>query len=198
MALGFFDGLHQGHRKVIQTALNKAKEKNVQLSVMSFFPHPKTVISNGKKQVCYLMPISEKEKMLEQLGVDRFYIVQFDREFASLSPQQFVTQYLLKLGVIHAVAGFDFSYGSRGLGNLDRLKNDSGGIIEVTKVEKVECQGEKISSTCIRERLVKGLVEEIPHFLGRPYEVKGNWDGFSIKLESYYTSTSTWTLYGDQ
>ena len=191
MALGFFDGLHQGHRKVIQTALNKAKEKNVQLSVMSFFPHPKTVISNGKKQVCYLMPLSEKEKMLEQLGVDRFYIVQFDREFASLSPQQFVNQYMLKLGVIHAVAGFDFSYGSRGLGNLDRLKNDSGGIIEVTKVEKVECKGEKISSTCIRERLVKGLVEEIPHFLGRPYEVKGNWDGFAIKLESYYTLPAT-------
>ena len=70
MALGFFDGLHQGHRKVIQTALQKAKEKNLPLSVMSFFPHPKTVLSNGKKQVCYLMPISEKEKMLEQLGVD--------------------------------------------------------------------------------------------------------------------------------
>ena len=133
------------------------------------------------------MPIAEKEKMLEQLGVDRFYIVQFDKEFASLSPQQFVNQYIVKLGVIHAVAGFDFSYGSRGLGNLDRLKKDSGGIIEVTKVEKVECQGEKISSTCIRERLVKGLVEEIPHFLGRPYEVKGNWDGFSIQIESYYT-----------
>ena len=94
---------------------------------------------------------------------------------------------MLKLGVIHAVAGFDFSYGSRGLGNLDRLKEDSGGMIEVTKVEKVECQGEKISSTCIRERLVKGLVEEIPHFLGRPYEVKGNWDGFAIQIESYYT-----------
>ena len=187
MALGFFDGLHQGHRKVIQTALQKAKEKKVQLAVMSFFPHPKTVISNGKKQVCYLMPLAEKEKLLEQLGVDLFYIVQFDKEFASLSPQQFVSQYLVKLGVVHAVAGFDFSYGSRGLGNLDRLKNDSGGLIEVTKVEKVECQGEKISSTCIRERLVKGLVEEIPHFLGRPYEVKGNWDEFSIHIESYYT-----------
>ena len=58
---------------------------------MSFFPHPKTVISNGKKQVCYLMPLSEKEKMLEQLGVDTFYIVEFDQEFASLSPEQFVT-----------------------------------------------------------------------------------------------------------
>ncbi|WP_338448311.1 FAD synthetase family protein [Niallia oryzisoli] len=187
MALGFFDGLHQGHRKVIQTALKKAKEQNMKLSVMSFFPHPKTVITNGKKKVCYLMPLSEKEKMLEQLGVDIFYIVQFDKEFGSLSPEQFVYQYLLQLGVVHAVAGFDFSYGSRGLGNLDRLKNDSGGLIEVTKVEKVACKGEKISSTCIRERLVKGLVEEIPNFLGRPYEVKGIWDGITINLESYYT-----------
>ena len=92
------------------------------LSVMSFFPHPKTVISNGKKQVCYLMPISEKEKMLEQLGVDTFYMVQFDKEFASLSPQQFVAQYMLKLGVIHAVAGFDFSYGSRGTGKSGSFK----------------------------------------------------------------------------
>ena len=99
MALGFFDGLHQGHRKVIQTALQKAKEKSLPLSVMSFFPHPKTVLSNGKKQVCYLLPISEKEKMLEQLGVDRFYMVRFDKEFASLSPQQFVFQYMVKLGV---------------------------------------------------------------------------------------------------
>lgn len=187
MALGFFDGLHQGHRKVIQTALQKAKEKSLPLSVMSFFPHPKTVLSNGKKQVCYLLPISEKEKMLEQLGVDRFYMVRFDKEFASLSPQQFVFQYMVKLGVHHAVAGFDFSYGSRGIGNLDRLKEDSGGIIEVTKVVKVECKGEKISSTCIRERLVKGLVDEIPHFLGRPYEVKGNWDGISINHDSCYT-----------
>ena len=115
MALGFFDGLHQGHRKVIQTALQKAKEKSLPLSVMSFFPDPKTVLSNGKKQVCYLMPLYEKEKMLEQLGVDRFYMVRFDKEFASLSPEQFVFQYLVKLGVLHAVAGFDFSYGSRGM-----------------------------------------------------------------------------------
>ena len=62
MALGFFDGLHHGHRKVIQTALQKAKEKNLPLSVMSFFPHPKTVLSNGKKQVCYLMPHIRERK----------------------------------------------------------------------------------------------------------------------------------------
>ena len=70
---------------------------------------------------------------------------------------------------------------------MDRLKSDSGGFIEVTKVAKVECQGEKISSTCIRERLLKGNVEELPAFLGRPYEVKCDWDGFSFNLNTYYT-----------
>src|SRR3954469_25671010 len=89
MALGFFDGLHNGHCEVIKTASQKAKERNVSLSVMSFFPHPKTVISNGKKRVCYLMPPSEKEEMLRKLGVDTFYIVEFDKEFASLLPKQF-------------------------------------------------------------------------------------------------------------
>jgi cytidyltransferase-like protein len=187
MALGFFDGLHNGHCEVIKTALQEAKEKSVSLAVMSFFPHPKTVISNGKKRVHYLMPPSEKEEMLRQLGVDTFYFVEFDQEFASLPPEQFVANYLIHLGVVHAVAGFDFSYGYKGTGNMDRLKSDSGGLVEVTKVGKVECKGEKISSTCIRERLLKGDVGEIPDFLGRPYEVKCDWDGFSFNLNSYYT-----------
>lgn len=72
MALGCFDGLHLGHVKVIQSALQEAKERNVPLSLMSFFPHPKTVIE-GKACFHYLMPQSEKEKRLSELSVDIFY-----------------------------------------------------------------------------------------------------------------------------
>jgi cytidyltransferase-like protein len=187
IALGFFDGVHKGHREVIQTALQKAKENNVSLTVMSFFPHPKTVLSNGKERVDYLMPLSEKEKVLQTLGVDTFYIVEFDKEFAALSPEKFVAKYLLNFGVVHAVAGFDFSYGCRGVGHMNRLNSDSGGRIDVTKVGKVECQGEKISSTCIRERLLKGNVEELPHYLGRPYKVECDWDGELLTLHPNYT-----------
>ncbi|MEH7414923.1 FAD synthetase family protein [Neobacillus drentensis] len=187
MALGCFDGLHIGHCEVILTAMEKAKEKKVQLAVMSFFPHPKTVLTNGKKQIRYLMPLSEKEKRLQSLGVDVFYIVDFDIEFASLSPEQFVVQYLAQLGVIHAVAGFDFCYGSRGAGNLDRLNRDSEGRIDITKVEKVTYRGEKISSSCIRERLLAGNVEELPHFMGSFYEVKCDWDGIELTPQPYYT-----------
>ncbi|ULT58651.1 FAD synthetase family protein [Neobacillus drentensis] len=187
MALGFFDGIHIGHREVIQTAFRKAKEENLLLTVMSFFPHPKTVLSNGKTKVEYLMPLPEKEKLFSELGVDLFYIVEFDREFASLSPEKFAAKYLLGLGVVHAVAGFDYTYGFRGEGNMDRLKRDSGGILEVTKVNKVECRGEKISSTSIREKLAKGNVEDLPAFLGRSYEVSCEWDGSALKVKPYYT-----------
>ena len=187
MALGFFDGIHYGHLEVIQTAKGIAKDKNLTLSVMSFFPHPKVVISHGKEKVNYLMPITEKEKILESLGVDTFYIVNFDKTFASLSPEEFVADYLSSLGVVHAVAGFDFTYGRRGLGNLNRLKQDSGGHIDVTTVEKVECEGGKISSTHIREMLLQGKVEELPNYLGRYYEVECEWKDHSIKALPLYT-----------
>jgi cytidyltransferase-like protein len=187
MALGFFDGIHIGHREVIQTAFRKAKEENLLLTVMSFFPHPKTVLSNGRTKVEYLMPLPAKEKLFSELGVDIFYIVEFDREFASLSPEKFAAKYLLDLGVVHAVAGFDYTYGFRGEGNMDRLKRDSGGILEVTKVNKVECHGEKISSTSIREKLSKGSVEDLPEFLGRSYEVGCEWDGSALKVKPFYT-----------
>jgi riboflavin kinase/FMN adenylyltransferase len=187
MALGFFDGIHNGHREVIKTAFQKAKERNLSLSVMSFFPHPKTVLSNGKTHVDYLMPLSDKGKIFCELGVDIFYIVEFDREFASLSPEKFAAKYLVDLGVVHAVAGFDYTYGFRGVGNMDRLISDSGGILEVTKVDKVEYQGEKISSTCIREKLASGNIEDLSAFLGRPYEVACEWDGTSLSVRPHYT-----------
>ncbi|MEH7418807.1 FAD synthetase family protein [Neobacillus drentensis] len=169
MALGCFDGLHHGHVKVIQTAWQEAKDRQVSLSVMSFFPHPKTVIG-GKACFHYLMPQSEKEKRLCELGLDTFYLVEFDRDFAGRSPQVFVKEYLVNLGVIHAVAGYDFSYGSRGAGNMDTLKLDSGDRIEVTTVDKVEHKGEKISSTRIRQLLLDGNVEELPDLIGHSYE----------------------------
>lgn len=187
MALGCFDGLHQGHCAVIKAAYQKAKEQQVRLAVMSFFPHPKTVISKGKVHVHYLMPLSEKQAMLQEMGVDTFYIVEFSEEFAGLSPEQFVSEYLNGLQGVHAVAGFDFSYGSRGAGNLDRLNQDSGGRIDVTKVDKVELRGEKISSTCIRERLLSGRVAELPEFLGRFYETKCEWNGEAFTLQAHYT-----------
>ena len=119
IALGFFDGVHLGHQAVIKAAKRAADEKKLPLVIMSFFPHPKEVLSNGKKIVSYLMPLADKQKKFKQLGVQTFCMVQFDSEFAALTPKQFVQNYLFDFGAQQIVAGFDFTYGCRGEGNMD-------------------------------------------------------------------------------
>lgn len=187
MALGFFDGIHSGHKNVIQTAGQLAKEKGMMFSVMSFFPHPKTVIqSKEDSDFDYLMPTSKKASVIESLGVDTLYIVEFDKDFLSLPPKQFVSHYLLDLKVHHAVAGFDFSYGHRGLGNIDCLSEDSNGKIDVTKVEKVDYHGEKINSTWIRKLISEGEMDKLINILGRYYETEVQWVGECFKIAPYY------------
>lgn len=172
IALGFFDGLHKGHKSVILEAKKVANEKGLPLSVMSFFPHPKSVLSNGRIEVDYLMPLEEKQKQLASLGVDYFMIVEFTLDFASLSPEQFVQDYVLGLGATHVVCGFDYTYGKKGTGNASTLIEHGKGMLGVTVVPKVAIRGEKVSSTRIRELLSQGDVSFITQLIGKPYSVE--------------------------
>lgn len=186
IALGFFDGMHKGHQKVIEKAKDQAERNDAHLDVMSFFPHPKTVLTNGKIRVDYLMPLEEKAYILEEMGVDRFYIVKFTKAFASLKPSEYVEEYLLKFGTVHAVAGYDFSYGFRGEGNMDRLASDSGYEIEASKVGKVSYLNEKISSTRIREAITDGRISELRQLLGRRYTTRAEVTDGYLSLQEYY------------
>ncbi|WP_209124224.1 adenylyltransferase/cytidyltransferase family protein [Alkalihalobacillus sp. BA299] len=181
MALGYFDGVHLGHQKVIEVAREEARRRGLPLAVMSFRPHPIKILSGGKKQVAHLMTLCDKESALQRQGVDLFYLVEFTLGFAGLSPKQFVDDYLVRLNVKHAVAGFDFNYGVKGSGKLKDIPSDSNGGIMITEVDCVDYLGEKISSTAIRQRIVEGLVDEVPHFLGKYYKLKAHWDGISFQ-----------------
>lgn len=173
IALGFFDGVHLGHQQVIKRAKKIADEKQMQLACMSFFPHPKEVLKRDNKKIQYLMPMKAKWRVLEKLGVKKFYIIQFTEEFASLTPKQFVQNYLIDFGVKYAVAGFDFTYGQLGKGNMDRIEEDSNQLVKGIKVEKVEHDGEKISSTLIRKLISSGKMDIIHRYLGQHYQIQG-------------------------
>ncbi|MCP1311591.1 hypothetical protein [Paenibacillus tyrfis] len=173
MALGYFDGVHLGHRKVILTAKEIAMKIGAELSVMTFSPHPKEVLRNGKETVCYLMPIVEKAKIMERLGVDKLYVVKFDMTFAGMSPREFVDRYLIPLQTDHVVIGFDFNYGFRGNGDANTLKSDGMGKFQVTIVPKVKSNGQKISSTLIRSLLKSGDVHQVAPLLGDYYRTHG-------------------------
>lgn len=173
LALGFFDGVHKGHQKVIKTAVEKAKKKGLKAAVMTFSPHPKEVITNGKKQVAKLTTFVRKEQLIRELGVHFLYVIHFDNQFASLRPQQFINKYLIPLQVKHVVAGFDFTYGAKEMGNMKRLDTDSRGAFTVTTVDKVDNDGEKISSTLIRKKVMSGDFTHMLTYLGRFYETCG-------------------------
>lgn len=171
-ALGFFDGLHLGHQRVIEVAKMEATKRGLSLACMSFAPHPKQVLGD-MEEFPYLIPLDKKVQALRKLGVDIFYIVSFDKAFASLPPKQFVKNYLLDFQVKCAVAGFDFTYGHRGIGKINQMREDADGQMDVIRVDPVTYRGQEISSTIIRSCIENGQMSKVIHYLGEDYEVEG-------------------------
>lgn len=173
MALGFFDGIHLGHQRVIRTAKKVADERGYKSAVITFHPHPSVVLGKKEAHVEYITPLSIKEKVIADLGIDMLYVVKFDESFAGLLPQQFVDEYIIGLNVKHVVAGFDYSYGRLGKGTMETLPFHARGEFTQTVIEKVEFQEEKVSSTALRKLIRNGEMEQIPSILGRAYTVEG-------------------------
>jgi riboflavin kinase / FMN adenylyltransferase len=173
MALGYFDGVHLGHQKVILEAKRQAEIKGYRSAVMTFDPHPSVVLGKTNKHVQYITPLSEKVKLVEELGIDYLFIVHFTLEFANLLPQEFIDQYVIDLNVKHVVAGFDYSYGRMGKGTMEILPFHSREKFTFTVVEKLTCGNEKVSSTRIRQYLKEGRTADLPELLGRFYKTAG-------------------------
>ncbi|MUV39916.1 Riboflavin kinase [Lentibacillus sp. JNUCC-1] len=172
-AIGFFDGIHRGHQKVIGAAIDLAKQKKMKSAVISFSPHPSVVLNPNIDSVDYITPMEEKKDILEGMNVDVFYVITFNKTLSKLTPQDFIDHFIIGLNVKHLVAGFDFSYGHKGSGNVQTLKDHSRGVFDYTVLDKMTYDGEKISSTLIREKLDKGDVQDAAKLLGRYPSVRG-------------------------
>ncbi|WP_046175013.1 bifunctional riboflavin kinase/FAD synthetase [Domibacillus indicus] len=173
LALGFFDGVHKGHQKVIAEAKKRADQQGWKSAVMTFDPHPSVVLGRKHRHIRHITPLEEKKRLIEELGIDYLFIVRFTSDFAALEPQQFVDEYIIGLNVKHVAAGFDYTYGRLGKGTMETLMFHSRGEFTFTAVEKLEFEKEKVSSTKIRELLSAGLVRDASDLLGRPYRLHG-------------------------
>ncbi|MET3288543.1 UNVERIFIED_CONTAM: riboflavin kinase/FMN adenylyltransferase [Brevibacillus sp. OAP136] len=172
LAIGYFDGVHLGHSRVIQKAMDVAHQKELKSAVMTFDPHPREVLGRSG-YTRYLTPLDEKLEQFEKLGVDIVYVMKFDIPFSSIYPEEFINECLLPLQCRHVVVGFDYTFGYRGTGTAQTLQEMSAGRYGMDIVGPVNRLGEKVSSTIIREYLHNGDVEQARHLLGRPYKVKG-------------------------
>jgi riboflavin kinase/FMN adenylyltransferase len=172
IALGYFDGVHIGHRRVIQKAIDTAKMNGWKSAIMTFDPHPREVLGQtGYSQ--YLTPLADKLEQLEKMGVDLTYVMRFDIAFAAVYPEDFIAECLLPLNCRHVVVGFDYTFGYRGMGTAQTLLASSEGRYGIDIVGPVNRLGEKVSSTIIREYLHHGNVEQTRLLLGRPYKIRG-------------------------
>ncbi len=172
LAIGYFDGVHKGHQQVIKRACALAKEMSLPCGVMTFSPHPKEVLGITSK-IDQLTPLNIKLALLENLGVDVTYVVNFSKEFAAISPEEFVNEFLLSLQVKGVVVGFDFTFGVKGSANAEKLIELSVERFFVEIIEPFNYRGDKISSTLIRSHLLSGNISEIKNLLGRNYSILG-------------------------
>lgn len=173
LAIGFFDGVHLGHREVIRQAVVLAKQQGYVPAVMTFDPHPRVVLGHGSEYSTVLTPVEDKLALFAELGVEAAYIIHFDRPFSEVTAGRFVDSLIAPIGVRVAVVGFDFKFGYRGEGGADTLREYDNGRIQVHVIAPVFEGGLKVSSTRIREMLAGGEPRAAAGLLERPYVVRG-------------------------
>ncbi len=175
VALGAFDGVHRGHRQVIAEAALAAARLKAPLGAISFEPHPRRYF--GREVAPFrLMTVDQQARALDELGVERFYILPFDSEMAAFSDEMFAKEVLSgALGARHVAAGFDISFGAGRTGSPERLRAFGQAYgFGVSIAEPVTSpSGEKFSSSAIREALRDGQPERARSILGRPFAVEG-------------------------
>ncbi len=164
VALGFFDGLHLGHKKVIKKALS-FKNKGLVPAVFTFSQNPKSIISN--KNIMQIMDISEKENTLEKMGVKLLYLVDFSA-IRNLSPEEFVEEILLKkLNAKIVVCGFNYHFGYGGTAGAEDLKKICKKYeIKTYIIKPVLYKKEIVSSTKIRNALINNDLQKANDMLG--------------------------------
>lgn len=174
LVLGFFDGVHLGHQKVIETGRKLAEEKGYQLALMTFNQHPSIVFQKVDPDAMqYLTNLQQKETHMAALGIDYLYEVEFTSAFANLAPQDFVDQYMVGLHAKVVVAGFDYTYGKKATANMTVLPTYAQGRFEVVTVAQESIDQKKVSSTRIRAALQNGEMAEANRLLGYVYAFEG-------------------------
>jgi riboflavin kinase/FMN adenylyltransferase len=174
VTVGTFDGVHKGHRVVIDK-LHDLKEKSGCRSViLTFDPHPQLILKNRSKEIKLLSTTDEKLEIFQNLGVDVVYVLKFTKEFSSTSAEEFLKKYLVDgIGLEHLVLGFDHSFGKNREGNLETLKALTGKYdFDLYKVEEFKGDS-RINSTSIRNLLMNGNLKGAAEILGDNYSFEG-------------------------
>ena len=172
---GTFDGVHLGHQKILKRFNEVAELTNGESVVITFYPHPRSVISPDNQIVKLLSTLEEKIELLEKSGVDNLLIIPFTREFSELSSEEFIQKILIDtIGTKTLVIGYDHRFGKNREGGFDYLKlNKEKYGFQIEEISRQDIENVGVSSSKIRKALQEGDVPSADHFLGRNYSLSG-------------------------
>ena len=174
LAIGNFDGIHLGHRALLERLTTRARALGLPAAVMTFEPHPRELFSPDQAPA-RLTSLREKLGLLAACGVDKAYVVHFSRKLATLTADEFVEHILVDgLAVRHLIVGDDFRFG-RGRGGDFATLQQAGSAhgFGVEAMHTIDLDGERVSSSAVREALAEGDLEHAARLLGRPYRISG-------------------------
>jgi riboflavin kinase / FMN adenylyltransferase len=175
VTVGNYDGIHIGHRRIIERMKERANEIHGTSILVTFHPHPLHVLK-PERELAAITPLEERRRLIEETGVEVLFMIPFTREFSLLAPEDFVRSILVeKLAIRGIVVGYDFRVGREGRGDLallEKLGRAYGFFVE--EVAEITLEGEKIGSNRVRKLVTAGAVAMAGRLLGRPYAIKGS------------------------
>lgn len=172
---GTFDGVHLGHQKILSRLREAAQASGGETVVITFWPHPRMVVSNDSQNLRLLSTIDEKIELLRQNGVQHLVVVPFTREFSELTSDEFIQQILIDtIGTKKLVIGYDHHFGKNREGSFEYLQKNAHRFgFEIEEIPRQEIDHLTVSSTKIRQSLVEGKTSVANELLGRIYTFTG-------------------------
>jgi len=174
LAIGNFDGVHLGHRALLERLVATARQHGLPPAVMTFEPHPRELIA-PEQAPARLTSLREKLALLEACGVAEVFLLHFSRKLAGLTAEDFIDRVLVQgLAVRHLMIGDDFRFGKGRAGDFGMLQaaGQRHGF-SVEAMHTIEIDGERVSSSAVRDALAAGGLEHAARLLGRPYSIAG-------------------------
>jgi riboflavin kinase / FMN adenylyltransferase len=175
VTLGIFDGVHRGHKALLEILVERARESGGESVVITFTPHPRIVLEKGKSKLFFLTTMEEKISLLGKCGVDHLIVIAFDEDFSKIEACDFLRNILAgKIGAKHLIIGYNHHFGKRGEGDFSTIKDCADPLdFVVEQVQGFHTEEGSISSSSIREALLSSRLDEANRWLGYPYSLSG-------------------------
>jgi riboflavin kinase/FMN adenylyltransferase len=175
VTMGVFDGIHMGHRLVLNSLLTRARERGGESVVITFHPHPRKILAPNEASFSLLTTISEKADLIAETGVEHLIIAEFDYELSNKEACEFLREILAaRVRCRHLILGFNNHFGKRGEGDFHTIGKCAEEMnMKIEELNAVKLDSGEISSSLIRDYLIAGKLEEANRMLGYCYTLKG-------------------------